>query len=59
MGAEGCIGYDTGIVRRAISHINAESSRAMAVVFTVLFLPRGLSRRYRAVSRDCAFQAMF
>ena len=40
------------------AHMNAAISRAMAVVTTVDFLPRWLSLRYRAVKRDCAFQAM-
>ena len=41
-----------------MSHMYAESSRAMAVVITVFFLPRWLRRLYRAVSLDYAFQAM-
>ena len=46
------------MVRRAMSHMKAAISLAIAVVTTVDFLPRWLSLRYRAVSLDCAFQAM-
>lgn len=42
----GCLpSYAAGIVRRAISHINADNSRAMAVVITVFRLPRWFSLR--------------
>ena len=47
-----------GMVRRAMSHMNAAISRAIAAVTTVGFLPRWISLRYRAVRRDCAFHAM-
>ncbi len=41
------------MVRRAMSHMKAAISLAMAVVTTVDFLPCWLSLRYRAVRRVC------
>lgn len=41
-----------GMVRRAMSHMNAAIYRAMAVFTTVDFFPRWLSLRYRVVRRD-------
>ena len=42
----------------AIAHMNAISSRAMAVTATFGCLPRAVSRRKRLHSRTCAFQPM-
>ena len=47
-----------GRTSRATAHMNAASSRAMAVQVTVVFLPRATNARYRAVSRLCAFHAI-
>jgi hypothetical protein len=38
--------------------MNPASSRATAVQVTVIFLPRAENARKRALSRDCAFQAI-
>lgn len=43
---------------RPTDHMKPTSSRAIAVQTTVVFLPRALRARYRAVSRVCAFQAI-
>ena len=40
----------------AIAHMNAMSSRAIAVTATFGCLPRAVSRRKRLQSRTCAFQ---
>jgi hypothetical protein len=42
----------------AIAHMKPTSSRAIGVQTTVVFLPRRLSARCRAVKRDCAFHAI-
>jgi hypothetical protein len=47
-----------GSTSRAIAHRKAASSRAMAVIVTVLRFPFAMERRYRAQRRPCAFQAM-
>ena len=43
---------------RPTDHMKPASSRAMAVQTTVVRLPVAVSLRYRAVRRDCAFQAI-
>ena len=42
----------------AIAQAKAAISRATAVVTTLTFLPAATSRRKRAQSRTCAFQAI-
>lgn len=42
----------------ATAHMNPASSRATAVQMTVNLLPRAENARKRALSRDCAFQAI-
>jgi len=48
----------TGCATRPTDHMKPASSRAIAVQTTVVRLPVAASRRYRAVRRDCAFQAI-
>ena len=50
--------YATAGMRRAISHIKATSSRAIATTTTWVAFPRALSLLYRVHNRSCAFQAI-
>ena len=50
--------YATAGIRRAISHIKATSSRAIATTTTWVAFPRALSLLYRVHNRSCAFQAI-
>ncbi len=43
---------------RAMAHMKPASSRATAVMATVLRLPRAIKARYRLVRRACAFHAV-
>lgn len=50
--------HQIGCATRPTDHMKPASSRAIAVQTTVVRLPVAASRRYRAVRRDCAFQAI-